>query len=162
MEAIFFGIQEIFRILGLIITNKIFYTTFLAWFLAQTIKVLIFFISHRKFDFRLFVGTGGMPSSHTASVTAGTTIVGLTAGWDSTVFMVCLLYCIVVVSDAVGVRRAAGAQAMVLNKMLDDIEHNDYHAGKRLKELLGHTPLEAMAGMVIGISFAVIMYNMAV
>ncbi|MFP4466466.1 MAG: divergent PAP2 family protein [Candidatus Goldiibacteriota bacterium] len=161
MDTILNGINEIFRVLSIIITNEIFYVTFFAWFIAQTIKVCLFLVTHRRFDFRLFVGTGGMPSSHTASVTAGTTMVGLAAGWDSVVFMVCLLYCVVVISDAVGVRRAAGAQAMVLNKMLDDIEHNNYHTGERLKELLGHTPLEALAGIVLGISFAVIMHNYA-
>jgi len=144
---------ELFRELGAnfltIITNRIFYVTFTAWFVAQTMKVLLDVVINKRFNFRLFVGTGGMPSSHTAAVTAGTMMIGMNTGWASPLFMVCLLYCIVVVSDAVGVRRAAGKQASILNKMLDEIGHNKFTT-ERLKELLGHSPMEAGAGLLIG------------
>ena len=145
--------MELFRELGAnfltIITNRIFYVTFTAWFVAQTMKVLLDVVINKRFNFRLFVGTGGMPSSHTAAVTAGTMMIGMNTGWASPLFMVCLLYCIVVVSDAVGVRRAAGKQASILNKMLDEIGHNTFTT-ERLKELLGHSPMEAGAGLLIG------------
>ena len=145
--------MELFRELGAnfltIITNRIFYVTFTAWFVAQTMKVLLDVVINKRFNFRLFVGTGGMPSSHTAAVTAGTMMIGMNTGWASPLFMVCLLYCIVVVSDAVGVRRAAGKQASILNKMLDEIGHNKFTT-ERLKELLGHSPMEAGAGLLIG------------
>ena len=140
-----------------IITHKIFYITFLTWFFAQTLKVIIYLVVRRRFDFRLFVGTGGMPSSHTAAVTACTTTIGLYSGFDSAVFMVCLCYCIVVISDAVGVRRAAGRQARILNKMMDEAEKSIF-SSERLKEWIGHTPLEAFAGMLIGIILPVIMF----
>lgn len=141
-----------------IVTHKIFYVTFFTWFIAQTLKVMIFFIKKRKFDFRLFVGTGGMPSSHTAAVSAITTTIGLYSGWDSPVFMVSLCYAVIVISDALGVRRAAGKQAIVLNKMMDEIEHGKFKYEKRLKELLGHTPMEAFTGILIGIIFPILIF----
>ncbi|MBP7792201.1 MAG: divergent PAP2 family protein [Candidatus Goldbacteria bacterium] len=141
-----------------IITHKIFYTTFFTWLFAQILKILIYFIKYHKFDFKLFVGTGGMPSSHTALVTSLTTTVGLYSGWDSTVFMVSLCYALVVISDALGVRSAAGKQAAVLNKMMDEIEHGKFKYEKRLKELLGHTPMEAFAGILIGIIFPILIF----
>jgi acid phosphatase family membrane protein YuiD len=152
------GINNAIQILLSIITNKIFYVTFFTWFLAQALKIIINLSRTGKIDFRLLVGTGGMPSSHTASVTSLTTCVGITSGWTSTIFMVSLLYCIVVCSDAMGVRRAAGKQARVLNMMMDEIGHNKFQAEKRLKELLGHTPLEAAAGIFLGILIPIIFY----
>lgn len=158
MQGFFNGLLEVLRILRIIVTTKIFYITFFTWFFAQTLKVLFFFAAKKKFDFRLFVGTGGMPSSHTAAVTAVTTTVGLTTGWSSPVFMVSLCYCIVVISDAVGVRRAAGKQATLLNKIMDEMWSSEFKYEKRLKEWLGHTPLEAIAGLIIGILLPVIMF----
>ncbi len=148
---------EFINVIITIVTCKIFYITFFTWFLAQTIKVLLYLLFKHKFDFRLFVGTGGMPSSHTAAVTAGTVTIGMATSWTSPVFMASLLYCIVVVSDAVGVRRAAGKQAMVLNKIIDELEHSEFKT-ERLKEFLGHTPFEAFVGIVIGILVPVLMY----
>jgi acid phosphatase family membrane protein YuiD len=158
MQGFIDGVFEVLHILRIIVTTKIFYVTFFTWFFAQTLKVLFFFAAKRKFDFRLFVGTGGMPSSHTAAVTAGAVSVGMTLGWDSPVFMVALLFCIVVISDAMGVRRAAGKQAVILNKMMDELWTSEFKYEKRLKEWLGHTPLEAMAGIIIGILLPVIMF----
>ena len=157
MEAIMNGVVEFGSAFITIVTHKIFYITFLSWFVAQALKVVLFFIVKKKFDFRLFVGTGGMPSSHTAAVTACTVTIGLYSGFDSPVFMVCLCYCIVVISDAVGVRRAAGKQARVLNKMLADAEVKKKNP-ERLKELLGHSPMEAFAGLVLGIILPIIMF----
>ncbi|MCE5301143.1 MAG: divergent PAP2 family protein [Spirochaetia bacterium] len=148
------GIWDIFV---RIVTNRIFYITFTSWFVAQFLKLVIYFVQTKKFNFRLLVGTGGMPSSHTATVTAVTTCVGLSAGWESPVFMVSLCYCIVVISDAMGVRRAAGKQAQVLNVMMDEFGRAKFN-GQRLKELLGHTPLEATAGILLGILIPVIMF----
>lgn len=154
----FNAISDILGILWSIISSKIFVGTFAAWFFAQALKLVIHLVLTRKIDFRLLVGTGGMPSSHTASVTALTMGVGLAEGFTSTVFMVALLYCIVVISDALGVRRAAGKQAKLLNMIVDELGHNKFHAEKRMKELLGHTPIEAAAGILIGIIFPVLLY----
>lgn len=148
---------EFINVIITIVTCKIFYIPFFTWFLAQTMKVIIYVIVRHKFDFRLFVGTGGMPSSHTAAVTAGTTTIGMATSWTSPIFMVSLLYCIVVISDAIGVRRAAGKQAKVLNKIVDELEHSEFKT-ERLKEFLGHTPFEAFVGVIIGIIVPVLMY----
>ncbi|MCX7698902.1 MAG: divergent PAP2 family protein [Candidatus Goldbacteria bacterium] len=158
MDDFLIVINNIWNTLVIIVTHKIFYITFFTWLIAQTLKVLIFFITKHKFDFRLFVGTGGMPSSHTAAVSAITTTIGLYSGWDSPIFMVSLCYALIVISDAMGVRRAAGKQAVVLNKMMDEIGHGKFKYEKRLKELLGHTPLEAFAGILIGIIFPILMF----
>ncbi|HDQ26085.1 MAG TPA: divergent PAP2 family protein [bacterium] len=152
------GFFAAMNVLHTILTNKIFYVTFSTWFIAQVMKVLIFLIINRKFDFRLLVGTGGMPSSHTATVTAVTMCIGLATGFDTPVFMVCLCFAIVVISDAMGVRRAAGRQAAVLNKIMDEMAEHKFKYEKRMKELLGHTPLEAIAGIVIGIILPLLMF----
>lgn len=157
METLVKAIHEIAGVLEIIITNKIFIAVFSSWFFAQTLKVFIVLVIKRTFDFKLFVGTGGMPSSHTATVTAASMAVGLNSGFDSAVFMVCLCFSIVVISDALGVRRAAGRQAAVLNRMMDEIGHNRFNSG-RLKELLGHTPMEAFAGILIGIIMPVLIF----
>jgi acid phosphatase family membrane protein YuiD len=152
------AVADIWNIFVSIVSTKIFISTFTAWFFAQALKLIIHLVINHKIDFRLLVGTGGMPSSHTASVTALTTSVGLATGFTSTIFLVALLYCIVVISDALGVRRAAGRQAKLLNMIVDEMGRNKLHAEKRMKELLGHTPIEAAAGIVIGILFPILLY----
>ncbi len=159
MDSFIYGLQALWDIVIIIITHKIFYTTFICWFAAQFIKFALNLILRGKINFHLLVGTGGMPSSHTATVVAVTNAVGMHSGYDSAVFMVALCYCIVVISDAMGVRRAAGKQAAVLNKMMDEFGQHKFSA-ERLKELLGHTPLEAIAGILIGLFLSVIIYNL--
>jgi hypothetical protein len=140
-----------------IVKNKIFITTLSSWIIAQTIKVITGVISQRKFDFRWFVGTGGMPSSHTAGASCLATAIGLAHGFDSTYFALAASFAIVVMFDAQGVRRASGKQARILNKIMDDI----YWQGKiqegRLRELIGHTPIEVIGGFVLGVAIAFIM-----
>src|SRR3989338_5105734 len=99
-----------------IISNKIFVTTLSAWVITQTIKVTIGVIREKRFNFRWFVGTGGMPSSHEAMVSALATAVGLANGFDSVLFVVTLAFAFVVIVDAQGVRRESGKQAEILNK----------------------------------------------
>lgn len=134
--------------------NKILMTTLSAWIIAQTIKVTTGVIKQKKFDFRWFVGTGGMPSSHAAGASCLATAVGLEYGFDSVVFALAASFALVVMFDAQGVRRAAGRQARILNKITDDI----YWQGKidegRLRELVGHTPIEVIVGFFLGIIIA--------
>jgi hypothetical protein len=145
------------NILFQIFKNKIFITTLSSWVIAQTIKVITGVISQKKFDFRWFVGTGGMPSSHTAGASCLATAIGLAHGFDSTYFALAASFTIVVMFDAQGVRRASGKQARILNKIMDDI----YWQGKiqegRLRELIGHTPIEVIGGFVLGVAIAFIM-----
>ncbi len=154
--------KDAFAEMGIIIktsvVNKIFITTFIAWAFAQTLKVFLHFVHHKKIDFRLLVGTGGMPSSHTAFVSALSTNIGLYCGWDSPIYLVTLAFTVIVITDAVGVRRAAGKQASLLNKMMDEMYDKNENFPDRLKELLGHTPIEAAAGILLGILSAIVMY----
>ncbi len=135
-------------------SNKIFLTTLLTWITAQTIKVIIGVIRQRKFDFRWFVGTGGMPSSHAAGASCLATAIGLEYGFESVYFALAASFAIVVMFDAQGVRRASGRQARILNKVMEDI----YWKGKihegRLRELIGHTPVEVIAGFLLGVVIA--------
>ncbi len=129
------------------------------WVLAQTIKVSIGVISKRRFDFKWFVGTGGMPSSHASGVSALAAAVGLSAGFDSAVFAVAAIFAFVVLFDAQTVRRASGKQAELLNKIVDDIHTRKHFQEERLRELLGHTPIEVWSGAIIGILTALLLYG---
>ena len=133
------------------IQNKVVEATFLGWFAAQTIKVILGIINEKKFNFKWFVGTGGMPSSHAAGVAAMSTSVALNAGLDTPLFAVALMFTVIVICDAQGVRRATGKQAEILNRIVDDIYTHKGLQEKRLKELIGHTPTQVFAGIFLGI-----------
>ncbi len=127
----------------------------LSAFCAQVIKFILFTIKNRKINFKIFSTTGGMPSSHSAGVMALSTIVGILKGFDSCLFATALGFSLIIMYDAAGLRRAAGKTAACLNKMMDDFYHHDMQAaGGKLKELLGHTPLEVFVGAIFGICFA--------
>ncbi|MEA3305476.1 MAG: divergent PAP2 family protein [Candidatus Omnitrophota bacterium] len=126
----------------------------IAWLTAQSLKVLIGVFREKKFNFKWFVGTGGMPSSHAAMVSALATSVGLETGFTSPSFAIAFVFAVVVLFDAQGVRRASGEQAEALNKILDDIYWKRGIKEERLRELLGHTPIEVLAGIAIGILVA--------
>ena len=143
-----------------IVSNKILWFTFYAWIITQSIKVIIGVIKERRFNFRWFLGTGGMPSSHSATVSALATMVGLSSGFNSSIFVVALAFAIIVVADAQGFRRATGKQAEILNKILDDIYWKKRIQEDRLKELLGHTPFEVFAGIACGITIALLLWNL--
>jgi acid phosphatase family membrane protein YuiD len=139
-----------------IISNKIFMTMLLAWIVAQTIKVSIGIILQRKFDFRWFVGTGGMPSSHAAGAACLATTVGLEYGFNTVYFALAAAFAIVVMFDAQGVRRATGKQAYILNKMMEDIYFKGRIHEDRLRELIGHTPVEVIVGFLLGVIIAIL------
>jgi acid phosphatase family membrane protein YuiD len=140
-----------------ILSNHILKTTLLAWAIAQILKVFIVLWTQKRWDFTRLVGSGGMPSSHSALVTALATCVGKAFGFDSGEFALALTIAMVVMYDAAGVRRAAGKQAEVLNQILDDLyHHRTEFNSKRLKELLGHTPVEVLAGASLGITVGII------
>lgn len=138
--------------------HLVFVTTLSAWFIAQTIKVVLGVTRERRFNFKWFVGTGGMPSSHAAAVSAMASAIAVHYGIESPIFALSFLFAIVVITDAQGVRRASGKQAEILNKLLDDIYWKKKIQEDRLKELLGHTPVQVIAGVITGILVAVIFY----
>jgi hypothetical protein len=134
--------------------NKVFLAAVLSWLVAQSLKVLLGIISEKRFNFKWFVGTGGMPSSHVAGVSALVTAVGLIVGPESVIFAVSLVFAIIVMFDAQGVRQATGIQAEVLNEITDDIYFKRGLKEEKLKELIGHTRVEVLAGALLGIIIA--------
>lgn len=139
--------------------NYIFGTTVAAWVIAQFIKVLLGVLRERRFNFRWFVGTGGMPSSHAAGVSALSTSIGVAYGFDSALFAVTLVFTLIILFDSQGVRFSTGKMAGVLNKMLDDIYWKKRLDDKQLKEFLGHTPIEVFAGIALGILVSLLLYR---
>ncbi|SHH08715.1 divergent PAP2 family protein [Tepidibacter thalassicus] len=142
-----------------LLNNDVFMVCFTAWFIAQLLKVVITFVFEKKIDISRFVGSGGMPSSHSSFVTSLATGVGIKKGYDSVEFALSLVLALIVMYDAAGVRRAVGKQAKILNKMIEDIHAHkkDIFTEKRLKELIGHTPVEVISGAILGIVIANIM-----
>jgi acid phosphatase family membrane protein YuiD len=140
-------------------SNYIAWTAGSAWIFAQLLKVFLGIIRERRFNFMWFVGTGGMPSAHAAGIASLATTIGLYKGFDSALFAVALFFAIIVLFDAQGVRRASGKQAEVLNRILDDIYWKKKIQEERLKELLGHTPVEIFAGVAIGIFMSLLCYR---
>lgn len=138
--------------------NKAIGISILSWAVAQIIKIIIDFISRKKFDLALIMSSGGMPSSHSSFVTSISTTIGLQNGFDSSIFAVCFVLSMIVMYDAAGVRRAAGKQAAVLNIFIDNAEKHGMKIDERLKELLGHTPLEVASGAILGIVLAFIFH----
>jgi hypothetical protein len=129
-----------------------------AAFLVQFSKFLSHLIQHRRVNFTRLVGTGGMPSSHSAAVAALSTAVAFREGVHSTVFAVTVFFSFIVMYDAAGLRRAAGMQARVLNHIIEDhYEHRGFRP-ERLSELLGHTPFEVFVGAALGVLYGMIWY----
>jgi acid phosphatase family membrane protein YuiD len=122
-----------------------------AWAIAQAAKVTLTSIRQRRLNLRVLAETGGMPSSHSAIVAGLTTAVGKNAGLTSPDFAIALIFSFVVMYDAAGLRRAAGRQAEVLNRLVEDLVHMRGVQEARLRELLGHTPTEVLVGALIGI-----------
>jgi uncharacterized protein len=132
-----------------------------AGFMAQLIKFVTTLLIQQQLNFRLLVQTGGMPSSHSATMTAMATSVGMIKGFDSVVFAVALGVAMVVMYDAAGVRRAAGKMAGILNRLVEELylSHNPNHVPERLRELLGHTPIEVLGGFFLGVTTSLLMHG---
>ena len=128
-------------------------------FLVQMSKVLTFLVREKKINVRRFVETGGMPSSHAASVMALSTSVGLREGFESVLFAVTLYFSLIVMYDAAGLRRAAGRQASLLNRILNEHIQLPGAPHHQLRELLGHTPFEVLVGALIGILYSIAIYR---
>jgi len=139
--------------IGNILDNRVLLVALVACLIAQALKLVIEIIKNRKLNVRVLVTTGGMPSAHSALVTALAAGVGQELGWASPDFAVAMIFAIIVMYDAAGVRQAAGKQARILNQMIDELfdEKPDF-SQDRLKELLGHTPVQVIAGSALGIT----------
>ncbi len=135
---------------------KIIIVVILSGIIAQAIKIVSYFIEHRRINFKRFFETGGMPSSHASTATTLTTIVGLSQGFNSLTFVIVLFFSMIIMYDAAGIRRAAGKQAAILNKLIEEFIANKHINENQLVELLGHTPLEVFMGAILGILVAII------
>ena len=125
-------------------------------FLIQGFKGFGDYLRTRHWNLRRFVETGGMPSSHAASVSTLSTMIGLNEGFRSGVFGATLFFSLIVMYDAAGLRRAAGRQAVILNRLIDEHFAHPEAGAQRLMELLGHTPLEVLVGALLGVASALI------
>jgi len=142
-----------------VITNRIFVVTILSWLIAQSIKIAIALVLTKKFNFKLLLSTGGMPSAHAASVSALAMSVGMSEGFSSPLCIVAIIFAFITMFDAQGVRRHAGAQAATLNKIAEEVYFNRGIGPDRLKELLGHTPVEVFAGALLGAALAFVIFR---
>ena len=131
--------------------NKYIYIPFLLWFLIQLFKVIWDLVTTKKFNFKRIMGAGGMPSSHSAVVAGLATLIGKYEGVNSSIFAVALIMAFVVMYDACGVRRAAGKQAELLNKLIETPGLTGLQVSEKLVEVLGHTPVQVFVGALIGV-----------
>lgn len=134
-----------------IVTNKCIWVPFGLWFAIQTFKVIYDLVVDKKFNFKRIMGAGGMPSSHAAVVTSLAVLIGKAHGFGSQIFALALVFAFVVMYDAAGVRRAAGKQAKMLNKIIETPGLKTTEVQERLVEVLGHTPTQVFVGALIGI-----------
>lgn len=134
-----------------LINNKYIYIPLLVWFFIQLFKVIWDLITTKKFNFKRILGAGGMPSSHSAVVMCLAVMIGKEQGFGTSIFALALISAIVVMYDAAGVRRAAGKQAALLNKIVDTPGLSIPQVQERLVEVLGHTPTQVFVGAIIGV-----------
>ena len=133
------------------IQNKYIYIPFLLWFGIQLFKLIYDRVTTKKFNFKRILGAGGMPSSHSAVVAGITTLIGKYEGVNTPLFALSLVVAFVVMYDACGVRRAAGKQAAMLNKIIETPGLTGMQVSEKLVEVLGHTPFQVLVGALIGI-----------
>ena len=131
--------------------NKFLIVPFIVWCCIQLFKFITDFVINRKPNFRRLFGAGGMPSSHSAVVATLTTLIGKEYGLGNGIFAVSFVFSLIVIYDAAGVRRAAGKQATLLNKLVENYPNSNVIVTEKLVEVLGHTPFQVLVGAVIGI-----------
>ena len=139
-----------------LITNKYLIVPICCWAAIQLFKFLTALVIEKKIDFKRLMGAGGMPSSHSAVVTSIATMIGKDMGLGSPLFALACIVASVVMYDAAGVRRAAGKQAELLNKIVETPGLTNAQVGERLAEVLGHTPLQVFVGAILGIIVGII------
>lgn len=149
------------NVLKELLQNDILLAGILSWLTAQVLKTILYAAINKELDFTRLMGDGGMPSAHSATVTAVAVMTGLTCGFGSPVFAVACITAIIVMHDAMGVRLETGRQAKMLNEMValfEALGQPKLSMEKKLKEFVGHTPLQVLAGMLLGVAVAVIYY----
>ncbi len=139
-----------------LLTNKWLWIPLATWLVVQFYKLIVEVLTAkgRKINWKRILGSGGMPSSHTACITSLATSIGMTEGFGSPLFALASVFAFIVMYDAAGVRRAAGKQARILNQMMEEDKNINYQ--EKLVELLGHTPVEVFVGAVVGIGIGLL------
>ncbi len=140
--------------LYLIFRNEIIIIAFITWVFNQSLKLIVFYATEKKWDIRRFVGAGGMPSTHSALSVCVATTIGIKEGWESPLFAFAIVVAFIIRADAAGGRRETGEQAKVLNKIILEFFKEIKLKDKRFKELVGHTPFEVIVGAFIGMAMA--------
>jgi acid phosphatase family membrane protein YuiD len=140
-----------------LLDNRILVSSFLAWAVAQVSKTILDLFRQRKLILSRLVSSGGMPSSHSALVTGLATATGRVMGLSSASFAIAVVIASIVMYDAAGVRRAVSIQARILNQMIEEAFQGSPMAEKRLRELIGHTPIQVFVGALLGIGVALLM-----
>ncbi|MGD1851429.1 MAG: divergent PAP2 family protein [Cyanophyceae cyanobacterium] len=144
-----------------IVDNQVLVVAFLACIVAQMSKVVVELVRSRTLNLRVLVESGGMPSSHSALVTALATGTGQVVGWESIEFAMATIFAVIVMYDATGVRQAAGKQAQVLNQIVAEFFDGHAFGEEKLKELLGHTPVQVVVGGILGVIIAFVAHPAA-
>ena len=142
-----------------LLQNKVFWITLIAWIITQGIKITLSIVRERRFNFYWLLSTGGMPSSHSAGVVALAVGIGKNQGFSSPIFALACIVALVTMFDAQTWRRSVGVQARILNRMIDDLHEHKKITDDKLKELMGHTPIEVFVGALIGIAVSLILYR---
>lgn len=137
-----------------ILNNEVLVAALIAWAIAQTVKLPLEYIRQRRWDWSLLLRAGGMPSSHSALVTAVAHAIGLTVGFESPLFAFSVAMAMIVIYDATGIRRQAGRHAEIINTLLRDFLEGHALRQEKLREVLGHSPMEAFVGMLLGLTVA--------
>ena len=140
--------------MGNLLDNNVLICCMIAWFLAQILKIPIDLWRTQKIHWGIFFSAGGMPSSHSAMMTATTLGIGLFHGFNDPLFGLAVAISMIVLYDATGVRRQAGMQAQKINKIIDELLQGHPISEKQLKEVLGHTPIEVGGGVILGVAIA--------
>ena len=137
-----------------LLTNHILIPALIAWTLAQAIKVPLYYLQNRRWNWALLLSVGGMPSSHSALVAATAHAIGLHVGFNSPLFALAVVVAVVVIYDATGIRRQAGKHAVIINTMISELALGHPLKGEQLREVLGHTPVQVLAGTLLGLTIA--------
>lgn len=142
--------------MGIISEYKYIIVPFATWFFIQLFKLIYDLVTTKKFNFKRILGAGGMPSSHSAVVVSLCTMIGKNYGINSAIFGLSVIFAFVVMYDAAGVRRAAGKQAKLLNKIVQTPGLSGVEVSEKLQEVLGHTPIQVFVGAFIGLIVGII------
>lgn len=137
---------------------RIMITAAVAWFIAQALKMILSFVENKKIDWELATASGGMPSSHTAFVVSASTVIGKSEGFESAIFALSAVLALIVMYDAMHVRRAVGNIGQTLNQMINRFNKTGKLDIENVKEILGHSPLQVAAGFVLGVAVGMLMF----